>query len=103
MRLVCRSLVFAFGLYVYVSFVFGSVSGCVCSFSVFFVQLWFPLGSWFKLHVLFDAVSSRRCGSVGFIRFLVLLLIAFVFRFRSTPLLADVVLVQAWVGPQVDA
>ena len=102
MRLVCRSFICAVVLYVYVFCGPGSVSGGVCSFMCFC-----------SVCVSVEVVVQAACSPMlfhldgafllGSLQFFVLLFIAFVFCFRSTPMLADVALVQAWVGPQVGA
>ena len=79
-----------------VSFGVGSVSGGVSSF-VFLVLLTFRMGLYAMLfHLEGPALLDT-------LQFLILLLIAFTFRFRSIPMLAGVALVQAWVGSQVGA
>ena len=71
----------------------------VFAVSAVFVQFGFPLsrGSscmFFPMLVHLDGVVLLVS-----LQFFVLLFIAFVFGFRSIPMLADVALVQAWVGP----
>ena len=91
-------------LHAYASFGLGSVSGGVCSFGVLVCADGVSVG------VVVQAVRSFQCCftsrvwfcwihcNLGYCYWLHSLSV-----FRSIPLFADVALVQAWVGPHIEA